>query len=442
MNGLSYIREMKNTFWIILFRVIRVCLSFVISLLTARYLGPERYGISYYVTSLAGFFVPVALLGLNDTLVRELSEHTEKEGEILGTSLVMSVSASVISAAVMILFAYLLNRNDSTTVWFCGLYSISLLFQNYELITCWFQTKLQSKYPSAAVVLAFTVSSAYRVFLLVTHKGILWFAMTTVIDYAMIALILFVCYRVLNGPRLSFSAKTGKELLNRSKYYILTSIIVASFSTVDKIMLKSMFGEVVNGYYSGAYSLAGSTSFLYAALIESQRPSIVSLAKDDSESFAARVKTLFSLMFWISFIQNLVFSMFGKLIVETLLGADYVEAVPVFRILTWFTTFSYIGAARNVWILATDNHRYLWRINLIGALSGIVMNFILIKRFGMIGAAVTAIITQFLTNYLTGYIFKDVRPVNDLLLQALNPKNILNYLGEAIAELRSIRKTI
>ncbi|MBP1554713.1 MAG: oligosaccharide flippase family protein, partial [Oscillospiraceae bacterium] len=240
----SYIKEVKNTFWIILFRIIRLGLSFFVSILTARYLGPERYGITYYAVSLAGFFVPVALLGLNDTLIRELSESPDREGEILGTSLIMSSVPSVLSSAVMVFLAFLLNRNDSVTVWFCGLYSLSLLFQNYELLTCWFQRRFQSKYPSAAVVLAFVVSSAYRVYLLVTQKEILWFAMTTVIDYAIMSLILFICYRMLDGPKLSFSVQTGKELLDRSKYYILTSIIVASFSTVDKIMLKAIVGEI------------------------------------------------------------------------------------------------------------------------------------------------------------------------------------------------------
>ena len=432
----SYVKEMKNTFWIILFRIIRVCLSFAFSLLTARYLGPERYGITYYATSLTGFFVPVALMGLNETLVREIKERPEREGEILGTSLVMSVIGSIFSSAIMVFTAYLLNRNDRITVYFCGLYSISLLFQNYELITCWFQTKLQSVYPSAAMVLAFVVSSAYRAFLLITQKEILWFAMTTVIDYAMITVTLLVFYHMLNGPKLVFSIKTGRELLDRSKYYILTSIIVASFSTVDKIMLKSMFGESINGLYSAAYSLAGSTSFLYSALIESQRPTIVSLAKADKKAFDLRVSTLLSMMFWISFVQNFLFSALGRLIVRVLLGESYLQAVPVFRFLTWFTTFSYIGAARNVWILATDRHKYLWKINLIGALSGIVLNYLLISRYGMMGAAVTAILTQFLTNYLTGFIFSDIRPVNDLLLQSLDPRNILNYLKEALKELR------
>ena len=437
----SYIKEVKNTFWIILFRIIRLGLSFFVSILTARYLGPERYGITYYAVSLAGFFVPVALLGLNDTLIRELSESPDREGEILGTSLIMSSVSSVLSSAVMVFLAFLLNRNDSVTVWFCGLYSLSLLFQNYELLTCWFQRRFQSKYPSAAVVLAFVVSSAYRVYLLVTQKEILWFAMTTVIDYAIMSLILFICYRMLDGPKLSFSVQTGKELLDRSKYYILTSIIVASFSTVDKIMLKAIVGEIENGLYSAAYNLAGSTSFLYSALIESQRPTIVGIANADKEAFESRVKSLFSMMFWVSVIQNIGFTVFGKLIVKILLGEEYMKAVPVFRVLTWFTTFSYIGAARNVWILATDNHRHLWRINLIGATCGLIMNYLLIRNFGMIGAAVTAILTQFITNYLTGFVFKDVRPVNELLLQALDPRNILNYLKEAMAEFRGRKQT-
>ena len=104
-----------------------------------------------------------------------------------------------------------------------------------------------------------------------------------------------------------------------------------------------------------------------------------------------------------------------------MLGEEYLGAIPVFRVLTWFTTFSYLGSARAVWVLSVDKHRYLWMINTIGAVSGIVLNRILIQYFGMMGAAVTAILTQIITNFLAGYFFKEIRPVNKLILQSVNP---------------------
>ncbi|MBP0969399.1 MAG: flippase [Oscillospiraceae bacterium] len=434
-NSNSYTKEIKNATWIIACRVIQFGLNIVVSLLSARYLGPERYGLTTYAASIASFFIPVTLMGLSDTLVRELSDSPSKEGEILGTSLVINALSSVISIAGMILTVFLLNRDDSLTVLFCGLYSISLLFQNYEIIGCWFQSKLMSRYASVSSLIAFAVSAAYRIYILSARKGILWFSATTVIDFGLISMLLFLFYRTSNGPKLSFSFETGKKLLQRSKYYIFTNIIVASFSSVDKILLKQMVGTDANGLYSAAFSVATATSFVYSAIIESLRPSIVSLAKTNIRSCENRTKTLFSLIIWISVIQNVIFSLFGGTFVRLMLGEEYLDAIPVFRVLTWFTTFSYMGSVRNVWILANDRHKNLWKINTLGAIAGLILNRLLIGSYGMTGAAITAIVTQLFTNFITGYLFEEIRPVNRLILDSLNPRYVWNFVSSVLREI-------
>lgn len=437
MENNSLIKVFKNATWIIIFRVIQFGLNLIISMLSAKYLGPERYGLTTYAASIASFFIPIALMGLSDTLVKELSDDPDHEGEILGSSLVISIFSSILSMAGMTSVAYLLNADDKLTILFCGLYSFSLLFQNSEIISCWFQLKLISQYPSVAALIAFAASASYRIYLLSTGKGILWFSAITVIDFGVVFVLLMIFYRFLKGPKLSFSVNTVKRLLLRSRYYILVGIVVASFSSVDKILLKQLISDEANGLYSAAFSICAATSFVYAAIIGSFRPSVIQLAKTDKTAFEGRVKTLFSIIIWISIIQNLVFSLFGGMIIERVLGEQYLEAIPVFRILTWFTTFSYLGSARNVWILSNNKYNYLWIISSIGALSGIALNWLLISSYGMIGAAISAILTQVITNFVTGFIFHDLRPVNDLMIKALSPVYIVDFIKDLIREIKN-----
>ena len=49
-------KEAKNAGWLIGGRVAQMILSFFVSILTARYLGPGNYGIISYVNAYVAFF--------------------------------------------------------------------------------------------------------------------------------------------------------------------------------------------------------------------------------------------------------------------------------------------------------------------------------------------------------------------------------------------------
>ena len=78
-------------------------------------------------------------------------------------------------------------------------------------------------------------------------------------------------------------------------------------------------------------------------------------------------------------------------------GEAYLAAVPLLQIITWYSAFSYMGSVRNIWMLAEEKQKYLWIINLSGALLNVVGNFILIPLIGAAGAAIASVVTQFFT---------------------------------------------
>jgi len=94
----------KNAAWIIGAKIIQSLLSFVISSLTARYLGPSDFGVISYAQSIVAFVVPVMQLGLNAILVQEIIQNPNDEGKVLGTSLAMSLVSAVLCITGIIAF--------------------------------------------------------------------------------------------------------------------------------------------------------------------------------------------------------------------------------------------------------------------------------------------------------------------------------------------------
>jgi O-antigen/teichoic acid export membrane protein len=413
-------RVINNAKWIIVCKIMQSVLQLIVGMLCARYLGPSNYGIINYAASVLAFVLPIMRLGLNETLVHELIKDPDHEGQIMGTALVMNVISSLLCMLTVFGFVSVANRADSVTIIVCVLYSISLFFGALEMIQYWFQYKLESKYPSIVMLVSYVVVSAYRIYLLVTAKSIYWFAVTNSIDYGLIGISLIVIF-LLKGQRFSFSFSKMKSMLHVSKNYIAASLMVVVFQSTDHVMLTTMIGVGENGFYSAAITCATIAQFVYVAIVDSFRPVILSNKKENSSDYEKNISRLYCIILYLAVAQSIGFTIFADLVVKLLYGAEYAAAANILRVQCWYFVFACMGFVRNVWILAEQKQKYLWVINLAGALANVLLNLLLIPVLGAIGASLASLATQFFANFVMGYIIKPIRPNNKLLLAGLNP---------------------
>ena len=419
---------LKNASWIIVCRIIQSLISLVIGMISARYLGPSNYGVITYVSSVVAFALPIMQLGLNQTLVKEFVQSPEDEGKILGTSLFINILSSIVSMIGSIAFVCLVNADERETILVCILYSFTLLFQATEMTQYWFQYQLLSKYPSIATLCAYVVVSLYKIFLLVTQKSIVWFALSNVLDYFLISVILMAIYLKVGKRRLSVDWRLGREMLSRSKYYIIPSLMVMIFQHTDRIMIKLMLGETETGLYSAAITFVGISGFVFSAVIDSMRPVILEDKKTDPKRYEHRVTQLYCIITCLSLAQSVAMTLLAKPLVYLLYGNEYAKSAGILCVAVWYVTFSYYGSVRNIWILAESKQKYLFGINVTGAVANILLNLLLIPIWGGVGAAVASLFTQFFTNVIIGFIVKPIRENNRLMLQSFHPRVLVSLI--------------
>lgn len=419
-------RNVANASWIIGCRIVQALLGVVISALTARYLGPSDFGVINYAAAVVAFVTPIAKLGLTHVLVQEMVYSPESEGKILGSSLVMSMFSSVFCIIGIIAFSIATNPGDRETILVCALYSLLLISNALEVIQFWFQAKLISKYTSVVSVIAYLMISVYKVVLLLTKQGVYWFALSNAIDHFVIGVILIIIYRKKNGQKLSFSFAWVKRLFNQSKYFILSSMMITIFAQTDKIMLKFMIDETATGLYSAAIGCASMTSFVFAAIADSLRPTILEHKKVSSPLYETNLCRLYSITIYMALAQSVAMTLLAKPIILIMYGPDFIASVPVLQIGVWFTTFSYLGSARDIWLLAENKQRHLLVINCSGAILNVLLNFLLIPEMGIAGAAIASVATQVFTNFILGFIYRPIRANNWLILKAFDPRGLID----------------
>lgn len=425
-------KNIANAAWIIGCKLVQSLLGIVISMLTARYLGPSNFGLINYAAAIVAFVAPVTSLGLSHIMVQEIVYSPESEGKILGTSITMSLISAIVCIIGVVSFSVIINPNSPDAILVCGLYSLLLLSKALELIQYWFQAKLMSKYTAVVAVIAYFLISVYKAILLYTKQSIYWFAVSNAIDHSIIGIALLLIYHCKCANKLQFSLAWAKKLFYKSKYFIVASMMVTIFAQTDKIMLRFMIDDTATGIYSAASSCAGLTSFVFVAIIDSMRPAIMECKKKSSAFYEINLCRLYAVVIYMALAQSLAMTLLAKPIISVLYGSEYADAVSALRIIVWHTTFSYIGAVRNVWMLAEGMQHYLWIINLSGALANVVLNVFFINLWGVEGAALASVATQVFTNFALSWLMKPIRYNNVLIRKGLRPQFIIDMAKRVI----------
>ena len=300
-----------------------------------------------------------------------------------------------------------------------------MLFHTFEVFNYWFQSKLQSKKTAIASLIAYTITACYKIILLALGSSVLWFALATSVDYACIAVILFLFYKKDRGGKFSFSWTYGKELLKKSYHFILPGLMVAIYGQTDKIMLKYMISEAEIGYYSTAVAICSLWCFILSAIIDSLIPPIMEAYKGNKDRFNRLNKILYCIIFYLSALVSLFFVFFGDFVIKILYGEAYMPASVPLKIITWYTAFSYWGVARSAWLVCENKQKYLKYIYIYAAIANVILNFVLIPSFGAIGAAIASLIAQIITTLIVPFFIKDMRENSIMMIEAIAFKGII-----------------
>ena len=310
-------------------------LSFVVSMLTARYLGPSNYGLINYASSFTSFFSTFCVLGINSVIVKNFIDHPNEEGKTTGSAIGVRMISSICSVVLIMVATLFLDRGERTTHLVVLLLGLGAIPQVFDTLNYWFQAKLESKYAAIASAIGYTVMMGYKISLLVFQKNVVWFAAASSIEYLVVAVCLYYNYRRHGGPSLSFSWRKVKELL------------------------KQMMDETEVGFYSTAVTVCGLWCFILAAINDSMYPVILEAFESDIKLFERKCRQLYAIVFYTSAGVSILYTMFAKYIILILYGEAYLPAITPMRIVTWYIAFSYLGDARNVWVISYDCQKYL-----------------------------------------------------------------------------------
>ena len=386
----------------------------------ARYLGPANYGLLNYVFSFVGLFGFLTSFGIESIANREIIKDHSKKDLIVGTSFYLKLLGSLIAILSIFCFAYLTTSSNTILLGLIIVYSFSYIFSAFNIIDVYFQSQVSSKFPALVTILVSIISAILKIIAVSLGLGIIWLTAIYILESAITAagLLFFFFHKGHTIREWIFDKTTAMIILKDSWPLMLSTVAWSIYMKIDQVMIKNMIGNEQTGIYAVAAKLSEFWYFIPGIICSSLFPAIVNAKKVAKELYEKRLSRLYSLMFYLSLIIAITTTIFAYLIIHILFGDQYLGAVTTLRIYIWAGVSVSIGSTL-YYYLVTEN---LTRINavatVVGAIINIIINIILIPKYGINGAAFASLISYTSVTIAT-LLFKKIRPQIKIILHSI-----------------------
>ncbi len=412
-----------NTGWLFFDQILRMGLGLVVGVWVARYLGVQQYGLFSYAYAFVTLFGPIANLGLDNLVIRDIVSNPSCKEEILGTTFRLKLLGGVGSLLLAVSCIFWFRQDDPVTLGLVAIFATIGIFQAFDTIDLWFKSQVQSKYTVIAKNTAFFLVTLVKVALILIQAPLLAFAWVKFLELGLGAVGLVIVYKLKGFSiwlwRWSFSA--ARDLLKESWPMIFSGFAIMIYMRIDQIMLGQMAGDAAVGIYSAATRISEVWYFIPGAISSSVSPSIYA-AKQTSESlYYRRIGQLNRLLTMLSLAIALPMTFLSGTIITTLFGNDYAAAGSVLAIHIWASLFVFMGVATSSWFIAEGLSQVGMYKTVIGGISNVLLNLFLIPAYGAIGAAIATVISYAFAGFLMNGIHPKARKIFQIQIRSFLP---------------------
>lgn len=391
----------KNTFWLSFSEFVGRFLRVGLIIYAARVLGAAGWGTFSYLTSLAAVFTIFSDIGVSSVLVREVSKSPKDESRYFSTTFVIKLALSGVSFLILI-FATPLFTGIPIPKLLLVLIGFLFIFDSMRRFgISLFRAKERMEKEAAVNIFTQAVIVLGGLIALSIIKTPESLAAAYVLGAAL-GLVL-AGYFLKEHIRKLFSAfdKTLVLSILKSAWPLsLAAIFGVLLVNIDTVMV-GWFREAEHvGFYSAAQKPIALLYILPSLIVGGFFPTLARLARKNEEKFRQIFERALTMITTIAFPVAFGIVLTAEQLIEFTYGEVYLASAAPLRILafTVITAFP-IGIIIHA-VFAYDRQSTLVPLWAAGAVLNIALNFFLIPRQGIAGAAWASLITQVIINGL------------------------------------------
>lgn len=385
----------KNYVFQLSYQVLGVLIPIITMPYVSRVLGAEGVGVYSYTLSLITYFTffitTIGSYGQREiALFPDDKEHCSR---IFYEIVITKIRFGAISALVYYFFACVPNSNNI-------IYIVQLVFLfGYVIDIAWFFQGKQEFKKTVSRSIFFKIVCTVAIFTFVkTPDDLALYVLIMSLSVVLSNLSLyFFCGRCLTYSN-SLHIKPFRHLKGCIKYFI-PCIALEVYTVMDKSMIQWLTGSnIQNGLYEQANKIIKICLMITTSLSAVKAPHITKLFGDNqAEEIKKSINQSFDFYSLLSF--PICFGLFvvSENIIPWYLGSGFNTVIILLRIFSFIILFTGLSnIIANQYLIPVKQENKFTIATVIASVLNVIINSILIPRYGAFGAALASVVAEFI----------------------------------------------
>jgi O-antigen/teichoic acid export membrane protein len=387
-------RVLKNTIALAFSTGIQRLSTFVLTLYIARVFGAKSLGQFSVVMSLLLIFQTLSFLGQQQIIIREVARAPNKAGEYLTSGSLIVTFGGALGMLLMIITASLINYESAVVTYAC-VASLSLIPGALAMVG---ESVIQGRERMQFITLAWAISGVLKLSLslILLHQGVgLWsiFLVLMLTNSALYFTYLWVIRRLWGYSRMRADPALIRHLRSLAGTFVVISIFGVVFKQVDVLMLGKMKDSATVGIYSAGFRLIQIGMQFLPAFMLALFPRMAEAFVRSPEQLRTIAERALKLLMTFIIPVATVTTVLADQLIYFFYGPGYGESAIALRILVWMLVLFFVNSVLYRTMLASDNERVTLRVAGVNMVSSVILNLLLIPRWGANGVAVASLVT-------------------------------------------------
>ncbi|HRH23778.1 MAG TPA: flippase [Candidatus Magasanikbacteria bacterium] len=382
----------QSTLYMTLASIAQKLISFVYFAIIARTLGAEDTGKYFFALSFTTIFVVFVDLGLTNVMVREGAKAKERVSEFLSSIIFLKfflgLATYVVMAVTLIALGY--TREAQVLVFISGITMLtdSLQLSLYGTLRALGNIKYEAYGIIGSQFLTLVLGTTFLYFKLPLFFLMIAFLVPSFLNMVFAWTVVTIKYRLKLRPH--YSREIVFYLLPIAVPFALATIFGRVFAYADSVMLSKIAGDVAVGWYSVPYKIAYAFQFIPFALIAGLYPRMSEYFAHDKKRLGEVFSQGLRYLLVVSIPMCVGIMVLAHQIINTFFGREYSPSVVPLQILMVGVVAGFVNVLLGALLNATGKQKTQTTYVGITMLANIILNFILIPKMNIQGAAIAA----------------------------------------------------
>jgi O-antigen/teichoic acid export membrane protein len=384
-----------NAFLLSSSQFIRAAIGFLFFLYLATQLGPTDFGKYMFAFALAEIFSILGDVGLHEYSIREIVRKPETLQERLPGIIALKTVLSSSSALILIALVPFLGKDQQTSLAVIAFALAQIGYSWFYAATIAYSVRQDLHIQAFLWLLEKALFVAAGVVVLLAGRGLVAVALSnTFVQFGGGILALWIAWRKYGPMVWSLDREKWIPYLKAALPFGLIVAFYLIYFRIDSVMISFFRDDAEVGQYNAAYNLVSALMFIPAGLIAALFPKLAGIYKSPRDFIDEPFQRAARWLLVLSLPMAVGGWLLSHQLIDFLLGDAYLPAATALAILAWALPVWYITYLQGNMLTIIERQKAVAVVGFINMSANVILNLIVIPRYGFTGAAATTLATE------------------------------------------------